>query len=151
MWKLFSVRSTARKLFRLAFTIQKNFLIWISRSFKKGASDNTISFFDQSFWFSGLTYFGQRFGEIWSKKVVEIRERTNIFFLNFEQWMMQVNFFSHQNIEGHCNFTLDNYKLKRFCAFALTTCRVDFLWCRNTKVLYIYLLLALAKLKLGPS
>ena len=27
-------------------TIQKNFLIWISRSFKKGASDNTISYFD---------------------------------------------------------------------------------------------------------
>ena len=36
-------------------TIQKKFLIWISRSFKKGASDNTtISYFDQSFWFSGL-------------------------------------------------------------------------------------------------
>ena len=29
-------------------TIQKKFLIWISRSFKKGASDNTISYFDQS-------------------------------------------------------------------------------------------------------
>ena len=28
------------------FTIQKVFLIWISRSFKKGASDNTISYFD---------------------------------------------------------------------------------------------------------
>ena len=27
-------------------TIQKNFLIWISRSFKKEASDNTISYFD---------------------------------------------------------------------------------------------------------
>ena len=35
-------------------TIQKNFLIRISRSFEKGASENTISYFDQSFWFSGL-------------------------------------------------------------------------------------------------
>ena len=35
-------------------TIQKNFLIWISRSFKKVASNKTISYFDQSFQFSGL-------------------------------------------------------------------------------------------------
>ena len=35
-------------------TIQKFFPIWISRSFKKVASDNTISYFDQSFRFSGL-------------------------------------------------------------------------------------------------
>ena len=35
-------------------TIQKLFLFWISRSLKKGASDNTISYFDQSFRFSGL-------------------------------------------------------------------------------------------------
>ena len=49
-------------------TVQKIFLIWISRSFKNGANDNTISYFDQSFRLSGLlTYFGQRFGEIWSK------------------------------------------------------------------------------------
>ena len=30
------------------------FLIWISHSFKKGASNKTISYFDQSFQFSGL-------------------------------------------------------------------------------------------------
>ena len=35
-------------------TIQKFFLILISRSFKKGASNNTISYFDQSFQFCGL-------------------------------------------------------------------------------------------------
>ena len=35
-------------------TIQIFFLIWISRSFKKVASDNTITYFDQSFRFSGL-------------------------------------------------------------------------------------------------
>ena len=35
-------------------TIQIFFLIWISRSFKKRASDNTISYFNQSFRFSGL-------------------------------------------------------------------------------------------------
>ena len=36
-------------------TIQKKFLIWISRSFKKGAtSDKIICYFDQFFWFSGL-------------------------------------------------------------------------------------------------
>ena len=33
---------------------KKNFLFRISRSFKKGASDNTINYFDQSFQFSGL-------------------------------------------------------------------------------------------------
>ena len=35
-------------------TIQIFFLIWISHSFKNGASDNTISYFDQCFRFSGL-------------------------------------------------------------------------------------------------
>ena len=35
-------------------TIENVFLIWIYCSFKKGASDNTISYFDQSFRFSGL-------------------------------------------------------------------------------------------------
>ena len=35
-------------------TIEKKFLIWISRSFKNGASDKTISHFDQSFRFFGL-------------------------------------------------------------------------------------------------
>ena len=40
-----------------SITIQKIFLIWISRSFKKGASDNTISYFNQSFQFSGLWLF----------------------------------------------------------------------------------------------
>ena len=38
----------------LQCTIQNFFLIWISRSFKKGASYNTISYFNQSFWFSGI-------------------------------------------------------------------------------------------------
>ena len=32
------------------------FLIWISRSFKKGASDNTISYFDHSFQSSDLWF-----------------------------------------------------------------------------------------------
>ena len=42
------------KHFRDIITIQKNFLIWISCSFKEGASINNISYFDQSFQFSGL-------------------------------------------------------------------------------------------------
>ena len=36
------------------YTIQNNFLIWISCSFKKGARDNTIIYFDQTFRFSDL-------------------------------------------------------------------------------------------------
>ena len=53
----------------LAYTIEICFLILISRSFKKGTSDNTISYFDQSFWFSGQN-------KPWG---TENRERTNDF------------------------------------------------------------------------
>ena len=65
----------------------KKFLIWISCSFKKGASDKTISYFVQSFWFSGLlTYFGKRFGEIWSKYVVGNREQRENKYIFFKFW-----------------------------------------------------------------
>ena len=64
-------------------TIQNFFLIQISRSFKKGANDNSISYLDQSFRFSGLwlilAWYLRRSGH----NVVGNRERTNIFFLNF--------------------------------------------------------------------
>ena len=42
------------KVERSVPTIQTNFLIGIFRSFENGASDKTISYFDQSFRFSGL-------------------------------------------------------------------------------------------------
>ena len=79
------------KIFYAAFmyiTIQKNFLIWISRSFKKGASYNNISYFDQSFRLSGLWLILSRdLGRSGQNKLwgTENRERTNNFFLNFEQ------------------------------------------------------------------
>ena len=41
-------------IYLLVDTIQKKILIWISRSFKRGASNNTISYFGQSFQFFGL-------------------------------------------------------------------------------------------------
>ena len=69
-------------------TIQNIFLIWISRSFKKGAIDNTISYFDQSLRFSGLDLF---WSEIWgdlnkTSHGEKRTERSNYsFFLNFEQ------------------------------------------------------------------
>ena len=76
------------------YTIQKIFLIWISRSFKKGASDNTISYFDQSFWFSNLlplTYF---WPEIWEDlvKISRGEQRENMFFF-FNFWTVNGNFF----------------------------------------------------------
>ena len=37
-------------LVRLVITIEIFYLIWISRSFKKGAIDNTISYFDPCNW-----------------------------------------------------------------------------------------------------
>ena len=67
-------------------TIEIFFLIWISRSFKKGASDNTISYFEQSFWFSGLwLILARNLGRSGQNKSwgTEKRERTNNFFFKF--------------------------------------------------------------------
>ena len=70
-------------------TIQKFFIILISRSFKKRARDNTISYFHQSFRFSGLwLILARELGRSGQNKSwgTENRERTsNYFFLNFEQ------------------------------------------------------------------
>ena len=68
----------------------KYFLIWISRSFKKGASDNTISYFDQSFWFSGLWLILPRdLGRSGQNKSQRTeREQMIIFFFNFQQYML---------------------------------------------------------------
>ena len=56
------------KYFKMpCITIQKKFLIWISRSFIKGASDNTISYFDQSFRGSLASYLF--WPEIWGDLV----------------------------------------------------------------------------------
>ena len=68
-----------------ACTIQKISLIWISRSFKKWASDNTINYFDHSFRFSGLwLMLARNLGRSGQNKSwgTENRERTcNPFFL----------------------------------------------------------------------
>ena len=68
------------RLWSLRFTIQKNFLIWIARSFKKEASDNTISYFDQTLRFSGLwLILARNLGRSGQNKLwgTENRERTN--------------------------------------------------------------------------
>ena len=62
------------------------YLIWISRSFKKGASDNTISFYDQSIRFSGLWLILARDLGRSGQNNRELRENKYIF-LNFEQWL----------------------------------------------------------------
>ena len=90
----------------LAFTVQNFFLIWISRFFKKGASDNIISYFDQFFRFFGLWLIlaidlgrsGQN--KSWE---TENRERTNDdFFFNFEQWGMNTKKITKiRNFETH--------------------------------------------------
>ena len=66
---------------KVHFTIQKFFLIWISRSFKTGASNKTISYFNQFFRFSGLWL-------IWAKDLGRSgqnkswrTDRTNNYFL----------------------------------------------------------------------
>ena len=68
---------------KLVSTIEKKFLIWISRSFKKGASNNTISYFDQFFRFSGLwLILARELGRSCRNKSrgTENRERTNDYF-----------------------------------------------------------------------
>ena len=57
----------------------KKFLIWISSSFKKGASDNTISYFDQSFRSSGLWLILARdLGRSGQNKSIDHGEHTGI-------------------------------------------------------------------------
>ena len=73
-------------------TIQKFFLIWISRSFKKGVSDSTISYFDQSFRFSGLWLILARdLGRSGQNKSWGAENRESFFFLNFEQCLVNWN------------------------------------------------------------
>ena len=71
---------------------KKKILIWISRSFKKRTSDNTISYIDQSFRFSAPWLILGRSGQnkSWG---TENRERTNnYFFKGFEQYALKNNF-----------------------------------------------------------
>ena len=67
-------------------TIQILFLIWIFRSFKKGASDNTISYFNQSFQFSGAAsnlFWSEIWGDLVKISRREQRENKWSFFLKF--------------------------------------------------------------------
>ena len=71
---------------QIVLTIQKIFLIWISRSFKKGASDNTISYLDKSSP-SGSLASDLFWPEIWWDlvKISRGEQRENKYFFNFEQ------------------------------------------------------------------
>ena len=75
------VEESIEEEYLLYLTIRNIFLIWISRSFKKVASDNTISYFDQSFRFSGLWLILARdLGRSGQNKSLGT-EREQIFFL----------------------------------------------------------------------
>ena len=88
----------------LVSTIQKNFLIWISRSFKKEASDNIICNFDQSFRFSGLWLILARdLGRPGQNKSWGTEREHVILFLNF--WIVRFVYFCFSGeIINSCNY-----------------------------------------------
>ena len=89
LWRRTTLRQHRKiaKIKQVPITIQKNFLIWISCSFKKGASDKTISYFDQSFRFSGLWLIWPRdLGRSGQNKSWGTEREQIFFFLNFEHW-----------------------------------------------------------------
>ena len=120
-------------VFMSILTIENFYPIWISRSFKKGASDNTISYFDQSFCFSGLwLILARNLGRSGQNKLWGIERELIIYLKKFQQ-CSQISmtlgillfFFFVLHIEHHGN--VSNAKLSHvwktqainFCLFGI--------------------------------